>query len=840
MTECDLSLLSREALEAEVVQLRSLLNRSVQDKTWKLAAFDSAVEFAIVVTDTDGTITAWNAGAKQVMGWSSAEMLGQDASCFFTPEDRAAGRVAYEMQTALRDGRATDERWHLTQSGERFWASGQMMPLRDEHKVHIGFLKIFRDRTAEHVAGEALKNTERLLRQSQETQTTNNARYRTLFNAIDDGFCIIEFIDGPEGPLSDYVHVDANLGYERQTGITGIIGQTIRRFAPAEAQGWVDLYKQVWETGQPLRMERYFEAAGRDIEVSATRLEPATKRQVSILFRDISQRKNIEALVRENTRRLQLALAAGAIVGTWFWDIQADRFTVDEAFIRTFGLDPSLGHEHMSPDSVLETVHPDDREGLSKAVKEALARGGSYAHQYRTRRTDGRYYWIEGNGYVTQAPDGSPQTFPGVLVDIEDRRTVEAERDRANEALRALAETLEQRVEERTRRLQLSEEQLRQAQKMEAVGQLTGGIAHDFNNLLAGIMGSLELMNTRFAQGRLKDIDKYMAAAQGAAKRAAALTHRLLAFSRRQTLDPKTTDVNALVDGLCDLIQRTVGPSVPLRVVGAADLWLVQVDPSQLENALLNLCINARDAMPEGGSITIETANRTIDEQGAARQGMRRGQYLALSVSDTGTGMSAEVIAKAFDPFFTTKPIGQGTGLGLSMIYGFANQSNGQVRIHSTLGQGTTVTLYLPRHKGPLEPEESGGDPYLLGQAKAGETVLVVEDEPTVRLLVTDVLEDLGYTVIEATESVGGLRVLQSNTRIDLLITDVGLPGGLNGRQLADAARVRRAGLKVLFITGYAENALLSQGQLEPGMSVLTKPFAVEALALRLQQLLSH
>lgn len=840
MTECDLSLLSREALEAEVVQLRSSLYQSVQDKAWKLAAFDSAVEFAIVVTDTDGTITAWNAGAEQVMGWSSTQMLGRDASCFFTPEDRTAGRVAYEMQTALRDGRATDERWHLTQSGERFWASGQMMPLRDEHKVHIGFLKIFRDRTSEHLAGKALKETERLLRQSQETQTASNAHYRTLFNAIDDGFCIIEFIDGPEGPLSDYVHVDANLGYERQTGITGIIGQTIRGLAPAEAQGWVDLYKQVWETGQPLRMERYFEAAGRDIEVLATRLEPLGRRQVSILFRDISQRKHTEALVRENTRRLQLALAAGAVVGTWFWDVQADRFTVDEAFIRTFGMDPDLGHVHISLSSILETVHPDDREGLSEAVKEALARGGSYAHQYRTRRADGHYYWIEGNGYVTQAPDGSPQTFPGVLVDIQDRRAVEAERDRANEALRALAETLEQRVEERTRRLQLSEEQLRQAQKMEAVGQLTGGIAHDFNNLLAGIMGSLELMNTRFAQGRLKDIDKYMAAAQGAAKRAAALTHRLLAFSRRQTLDPKTTDVNALVDGMCDLIQRTVGPSVPLRVVGAADLWLVQVDPSQLENALLNLCINARDAMPEGGSITIETANRTIDEQGAARQGMRRGQYLALSVSDTGTGMSAEVIAKAFDPFFTTKPIGQGTGLGLSMIYGFANQSNGQVRIHSTLGQGTTVTLYLPRHKGSLEPEDSGSDPYLLGQAKAGETVLVVEDEPTVRLLVTDVLEDLGYTVIEATESVGGLRVLQSNTRIDLLITDVGLPGGLNGRQLADAARVRRAGLKVLFITGYAENALLSQGQLEPGMSVLTKPFAVEALASRLQQLLSH
>lgn len=291
---------------------------------------------------------------------------------------------------------------------------------------------------------------------------------------------------------------------------------------------------------------------------------------------------------------------------------------------------------------------------------------------------------------------------------------------------------------------------------------------------------------------------------------------------------------------MLELIQRTVGPSVSIKVVGAIDLGLARVDPSQLENALLNLCINARDAMPAGGKIVIETANRWIDQQAGFRQGMPEGQYLSLSVSDTGTGMSQDLIEKAFDPFFTTKPIGQATGLGLSMIYGFAKQSNGQVRIHSVVGEGTTVSIYLPRHQGDVETPEASSTPTLGALASEGETVLVVEDESTVRLLVTDVLEDLGYIVVEAADSAGGLRVLQSNARVDLLVSDVGLPGGLNGRQMAEAARVLRPDLKVLFITGYAENALIGDGQLEPGMAVMTKPFAVDTMVARIRELLAR
>ncbi len=406
-------------------------------------------------------------------------------------------------------------------------------------------------------------------------------------------------------------------------------------------------------------------------------------------------------------------------------------------------------------------------------------------------------------------------------------------------ALRNLAAELERRVEERTRELMAAEEALRQSQKMEAVGQLTGGLAHDFNNLLTGISGSLQLMQTRLSQGRVNELDRYITAADGAARRAASLTHRLLAFSRRQTLDPKPTKINRLIAGLEELIRRTVGPGIQVEVVGAAGLWTALVDRNQLENALLNLCINARDAMPEGGRITIETANKWLDERAARERELSPGQYISLCVTDTGTGMTPEVIKRAFDPFFTTKPLGQGTGLGLSMIYGFARQSGGQVRIYSEVGKGTTMCLYLPRHQGRDEDAQIAHEWEVAPRATEGQTVLVVDDEPTVRMLVSEVLQELGYTAIEVADGSTGLQVLRSDQRIDLLITDVGLPGGINGRQVADGAREVRPDLKVLFITGYAENAVVGNGHLEPGMQVLAKPFPMEALATRIRDLMT-
>ncbi|MDO9426834.1 MAG: PAS domain-containing protein [Methylobacterium sp.] len=458
--------------------------------------------------------------------------------------------------------------------------------------------------------------------------------------------------------------------------------------------------------------------------------------------------------------------------------------------------------------SLFDLLHPDDIERTIAGARNS-SEGQSLARfENRYRHRDGSYRWVS----WSTRPDETLINAVG--------RDVTAEKEQAEALLRA-------------------EEQLRQSQKMEAVGQLTGGLAHDFNNLLAGISGSLELLQTRMAQGRLTDLDRYINAAQGASKRAAALTHRLLAFSRRQTLDPKPTNVNGLIAGMEELIRRTVGPSVHVEVVGASGLWPALVDPPQLENALLNLCINARDAMPDGGRITIETANKWLDDRGGKERDLPPGQYLSLCVSDTGTGMTPEVIERAFDPFFTTKPIGQGTGLGLSMIYGFVRQSGGHVRIYSEIGDGTTMCLYLPRHYGVAEEADPMGSLGDAPRAEQGQTVLIVDDEPTVRMLVTEVLEDLGYTAIEAADGPAGLKVLRSNVRIDLLVTDVGLPGGMNGRQVADAARVSRPGLKVLFITGYAENAVVGNGHLDPGMAVLTKPFVMEALASRIRELIA-
>jgi signal transduction histidine kinase len=388
------------------------------------------------------------------------------------------------------------------------------------------------------------------------------------------------------------------------------------------------------------------------------------------------------------------------------------------------------------------------------------------------------------------------------------------------------------------------EEALRQSLKMEAVGQLTGGLAHDFNNLLAGISGSLALMRMRTAQGRTAEIGRYIEIAMTSVNRAAALTHRLLAFSRRQTLDPKPTNVNRLVVGMEELFIRTVGPGIQVETKLATDLWPALCDPNQLENAMLNLVLNARDAMPEGGRLLIETRNSIFPDLRGAPKGvppgkMPAGEYMGLFINDTGTGMPPDVIAHAFDPFFTTKPTGEGTGLGLSMTYGFVQQSGGHVLLSSEEGQGTKVAIYLPRHLGTADGVGEVDGKTMPPQAEAGAVVLLVEDELAVRMVVVEVLSDLGYTVLEADNSQSGLRIVETRARIDLLLTDVGLPGGMNGRQLADAAREQRPGLKVLFLTGYAENAAVGNGRMEHGMEVMTKPFDLDKLVAKVEGMIS-
>jgi PAS domain S-box-containing protein len=467
-----------------------------------------------------------------------------------------------------------------------------------------------------------------------------------------------------------------------------------------------------------------------------------------------------------------------------------------------------LGHEpsELIGAHITTLVHREDLHATQGALARAIGQVLPL-FENRYRHKDGSYRWIA----WTAAP--------------------------GNDMIFALGKHMTEE-KERAQALKATEELLRQAQKMEAVGQLTGGLAHDFNNLLMGITGNIELLQSRVKKNRFTELGRYLNSALEASQRAAALTHRLLAFSRRQTLAPKPTDLDRLVEGMEELIRRTVGPSIAMDVIGTKELWPTLVDPHQLENALLNLCINARDAMPDGGQLLIETSNRYFDQRTAAQHELPSGQYVALCVSDTGTGMTADTVKRAFEPFFTTKPIGMGTGLGLSMIYGFARQSGGAARIYSRLGQGSMICIYLPMHAGTVEDPPASRTVQLPVHASGGETILVVDDEPAVRQVVIEVLEELGYLVLHADNAAQALTVLQSKAAIELLITDVGLPGGMNGRQLADAARELRDGLKILFVTGYAENAALGQGTLEPGMHVLTKPFPIPALTTRIKELL--
>lgn len=909
------------------------------------SVIDSAVGFAIVALDLQGVVTEWSVGAERIFGWAESEMIGTPVDCMFTAEDRADGRLAMLMASALANGHVKAERWQLCKDGSRIWASGEMTPLNDADGRPIGFVRILRNATAQ-LDGERqlLAEREKLAQMFEQAPTfmailrgpehhferTNpgyqklighrkvigksvsealpdaveqgflvlldtvfrtgtpfsasgyryavqavpggpvderyvdfvyqplrdsegnitgifvegadvtdrtlaeaalresEELYRSLFDAIDEGFCIIEFFDGPHGPLSDYIHVQANAAYAKHAGIPNVVGQKVREMVGAEADDWVERYGGVLRTGTPIRFERELEATGRHLELAAVRIEPPIRKQVAVLFQDVTARKMAEAALRESEEQFR-AFAQAVPNHVWASHPDGELYWFNDRVYAYTGA-PSGSLDSVSWARI---VHPEDLAFASDAWETALATGAVYDVEIRIRGADEQFRWFVVRAEPVHGPDGAVTRWIGTNTDIDNTR---AQADQ----LANLNATLEQQVEARTADLMAAEETLRQSQKMEAVGQLTGGLAHDFNNILAGISGSLEIMSTRLTQGRVNELDRYITGASGAVRRAAGLTQRLLAFSRRQTLDPKPTNLNTLVNGMMDLISRSTGPSISVETAGAAGLWTTFVDAGQLENALLNLCINARDAMPDGGKLTIETGNRWMDETAARHRGLEPGQYVSLCVSDTGTGMSPEVVARAFDPFFTTKPIGQGTGLGLSMVYGFAGQSGGAVRIYSEIDQGTMICIYLPRHIGDASEDDLSEHISDAPRAGGGEMILLVDDEPLVRILAAEQLQELGYLVIEAGDAQSAMKVLNSNRKINLLITDVGLPGGMNGRQLADAARTLRPGLEVLFITGYAENAVLNHGHLEQGMHVMTKPFQMDSFARRVKDLISR
>jgi len=528
-----------------------------------------------------------------------------------------------------------------------------------------------------------------------------------------------------------------------------------------------------------------------------------------------SERKRLKliddlvSLERQQTARLEQR----TLELDTFWQISPDPLAIldfNGIFLR---VNPAwtalLGHpeQELLGTSIMTLLHPDDVSNTQNALKHTVNHVLPL-FENRYQHVDGSYHWF---GW-TAAPGN------GIIFALGKHLTHEKDRIKA---------------------LRIAEEALIQSQKMEAVGQLTGGLAHDFNNLLMGVTGNMELLLSRIKQERFTELDRYINAALEGSRRAASLTHRLLAFSRRQTLAPKATDIDLLVAGMDELIRRTVGPAIDMQVNASRGLWATLVDPHQLENSLLNLCINAKDAMPDGGKLLIQTGNRHLTAVTATKYQLPTGRYVELSVSDTGTGMSNDVMARAFDPFFTTKPTGMGTGLGLSMIYGFARQSGGGVYITSKVGEGSKVCILLPMHEGEAETVVFDDSPLQVpASSTSDETILVVDDEPAVRLLIAELLEDLGYIVLQAERGADALTILQSKAAIDLLITDVGLPGGMNGRQVADAARDVRPDLKILFVTGYAENAALAHDTLEPGMHVLPKPFAIAELIGRVTELL--
>jgi PAS domain S-box-containing protein len=625
-------------------------------------------------------------------------------------------------------------------------------------------------------------------------------------------------LQGPE-----HRFVLTNPAYHQLIGHRNVIGLPVREAVPEiEGQGFFELLDNVFATGEPF--------VGKDVKIVLQRTPGGIEetRYLDFVYQpikdesghvtsifveglDVTERRATEQALRELNANLEKRVIERAQARGRTWDLSPDLLgalnskgyfeTSNPAWRTILG----WSEDEVTSMSIFELLHPDDVEHTRAGFELTLVGQPAIRFVNRYRCKDGSYRYIS---WVGIQEDGYVYCTGR---DVTAEREAEIELSKAQDALR-------------------------QAQKVEAIGQLTGGIAHDFNNLLTGIIGSLALVRRRMATNNPDDIPRLMDAASAAALRAAALTHRLLAFGRRQSLDTRPNDVNRIVTGIEDLLRRTMGERIDLVCKLSGDLWTASTDANQLESALLNLAINARDAMPDGGHLTIETANVQLDGAYASlHEDVQAGEYVTVSVSDTGIGMPPEVLEKALDPFFTTKPVGEGTGLGLSVIYGFIKQSRGHLRIYSEAGQGTTVKLYLPR----ALQDAIDLKPVTLETPRGhGETILVVEDDATVLSIISDVLRDLGYQVLTAADARFAIPLLQSKAAIDLLISDVILPH-VNGRKLAETARTLRPALKVLFVSGYSEDAIVRGNLIDAGMDMLTKPFALDTLGAKVYAMIN-
>ena len=762
----------------------------------------------VVVTDRDGRITFVNEAATRIHGVARLDVEPEDYSAtyhLFTVEGLPYPHEQLPLARAVMRGEVVeDARWRIRRpDGAEVLAVGSARPVLDSAGAQIGAVLTLRDDTHRHAA-------ERLLRE-------NEARLRALTDNLPSGM-VYQIATGPDGLERRFLYVSQS--HEQLTGIPAeavLADPTIpyqlvhEDDRPALVQAEVEAIRNLQPFDVQVRFRRTDGAERWSRIISAPRQQPDGSLIWDGIQIDVTDQKNAEALLRELNEELERRVAERTQERDRLWRNTQDlQVVVDGAgtFIAVSpAVTPILG---WSPDeligrTVFEFVLPDDMVLTEGAL--AQARGATLPTvENRYRHKDGGVRWLS----WVAAPEGELIYASGRHITAEKQR--EAELARAQEALR-------------------------QSQKMEAVGQLTGGIAHDFNNMLAVVIGSLDLLARRIGDADARAM-RYVTAAGDGARRAALLTQRLLAFSRQQPLRPEAVNVNKLVSGMSDLIRGSIASDIRLETVLAGGGWWTRADPNQLENVLLNLAVNARDAMPQGGRLTIETQNAHLDDRyAAAHLGVAAGQYVLIAVTDTGTGMAPDVVAKAFEPFFTTKDVGKGTGLGLSQTYGFAKQSGGHVKIYSEVGQGTTVKLYLPRML------EAGGPPadIVSAQALAGgdaqEVILVVEDEASVRQFSVDALSELGYRVLEADGAAAALHLLDTHPEIMLLFTDVVMPD-VNGRELADKAVARRPDLKVLFTTGYSRNAVVHNGVLDPGVELIGKPFTINELAAKVRAVL--
>ena len=543
----------------------------------------------------------------------------------------------------------------------------------------------------------------------------------------------------------------------------------------------------------------------------------------------ISERRRQEAedAYRADNERVRLALNAGALLGSFVWDIKGNVLSGDERFARTFSSPPEQNLADLPADIAEAKIHPDDRSWVQERVSQSVATGEPFNAEYRVLRPDGSYLWVQASGCCEFNEQGEPFRFPGVLIDIHERKIAE-------DSLLKFTRNLEQRVADEVDARLAAEEQLRQSQKLEAIGGLTGGVAHDFNNLLQVIAGNLHLLARHEPDNA--NVQRRVSASIAAVERGAKLSSQLLAFARRQPLSPAVCDPQLIFEGLGELLQRALGETIQIDVQVPQEPWYINVDRNQLENAILNLAINARDAMQGEGTIELSAGNVALDRKFCAGKGIAAGDYVRVAVADSGAGMSPEILGQAFEPFFTTKADGQGTGLGLSMVFGFVKQSGGHIEISSIVGQGTRVQLYFPRSLRALPSETT-----LRNSPRQGghETILVVEDNEAVRSSAVELLSEEGYQVLTAANGDQAMQMLLEGVRVNLIFTDVVMPGLIKSSDLAAWAKVQNPPVAVLFTSGHTRDIISRNHQLSPDTHLLSKPYGPEALTHMIHTVLS-